>query len=51
MKDKHTKESITRVEVIGNNGREFSKWLKNSYYEIVIQDNGRTIKLFEKETK
>ena len=39
---------ITRVEVIGKNGREFSKMLKNSFYEISIQDDGRTIKLFEK---
>lgn len=40
--------NVTRVEVIGKNGREFSKWLKNSHYEINIQDDGRTIKLLEK---
>lgn len=40
--------NITRVEVIGLEGREFSKWLKDSNYEISIQDDGRTIKLFEK---
>ena len=41
---------ITRVEVIGKKGREFSKLLTDSVYEISIQDAGRTIKLFE-ETK
>jgi len=39
---------LNRLEVIGKGGREFSKFLKDSYYEISIQDNGRTIKLFEK---
>ena len=43
----------TRVEVIQQGiGRDFTKWLKDSYYEISIQDDGKTIKLFEtKETK
>ena len=40
---------ITRVEVIGKAQREFTKMLKEGYYEISIQDSGRTIKLFEKE--
>ena len=40
---------ITRVEVIGKAQREFTKMLREGYYEISIQDNGRTIKLFEKE--
>lgn len=40
---------ITRVEVIGKGGREFTKWLNDSHYEISIQDDGQTIKLFEKE--
>jgi len=39
--------NITRVEVIGEKGREFSKWLKNKRYLILFQDENRTIKLFE----
>ena len=39
--------SITRVEVIGLNGREFTKRLNGTFYTISIQDEGRTIKLFE----
>lgn len=39
---------ITRVEIIGKNGREFSKMLDNSFYEISMQDDGRTLKIFEK---
>lgn len=46
--DKYEKiPNITRVEIIGKNGREFSKWLENSYYEISMQDDNKTIKLFE----
>ena len=41
---------ISRVEVIGKNGREFVKMLENGHYEISIQDDGKTIKLFEKGT-
>lgn len=40
---------INRVEIIGKDGREFVKLLENGYYEISIQDDGKTIKLFEKE--
>ena len=43
--------NITRVEIIGKNGREFVNILKNGYYEISIQDDGKTIKLFEKTKK
>ena len=39
---------ISRVEVVGKNGREFVKMLENGHYEISIQDDGKTIKLFEK---
>ena len=31
---------VTRVEVIGHDGREFSKMLKDSHYEVAIQDDG-----------
>jgi hypothetical protein len=39
--------SINRVEVVGKNGREFSKHLKDGKYTISLQDNNKTIKLFE----
>lgn len=39
---------ITRVEIVGRNGREFSKILNDSFYEVSMQDDGKTIKLFEK---
>jgi len=39
----------TRVEVIGLKGREFSKWLINNNYRISVQDEGKTIKLFEQK--
>lgn len=41
------KVNITRVEIIGKNGREFVKMLKDSFYAVSIQDDGRTIKLIE----
>lgn len=40
--------NITRVEVIGKNGREFTKLLKDGHYELSLQDDGKTIKIFEK---
>ena len=40
--------AINRVEVINSNGRVFSSFLQDSTYEISIQDDGRTLKLFEK---
>jgi len=43
--------TVSRVEIIGINGREFSKTLKDSTYTISIQDKGRTIKLFETPIK
>lgn len=39
---------ITRVEVIGKNGREFVSLLEDGHYEFSLQDNGKTIKIFEK---
>ena len=38
---------ITRLEVIGKSGRELSHWLDGSRYALSIQDEGRTLKLFE----
>lgn len=40
-------QAFTRVEVIGKDGREFSKLLTSSEYTISMQDDGKTIKLFE----
>lgn len=40
----------TRVEVILKSGRAYSKWLTNTHFTISIQDDGRTIKLFEEQT-
>jgi hypothetical protein len=42
------KNIINRVEVIGKDGRDFVKLLENGHYEISMQDDGKTIKLFEK---
>ena len=44
-------DGVNRIEVIGKDGREFSKILKDSTYKVSIQDDGRTIKLFEKLIK
>jgi hypothetical protein len=35
---------VTRVEVIDENGRVYTKW--NCSVELSYQDNGRTLKLF-----
>ena len=37
---------LTRVEVITNKGREFVKYTKGNF-EFFIQDDGRTLKIFE----
>jgi len=38
--------TLTRVEVITNQGREFVKYTKGNF-EFFIQDDGRTLKIFE----
>ena len=35
---------VTRVEVIDENGRVYTKW--NCYVELSYQDDGKTLKLF-----
>lgn len=35
---------VTRVEVIDENGRVYTKW--DCYVELSYQDDGRTLKLF-----
>jgi hypothetical protein len=39
-------EKVTRLEVIGPNGRIYSKW--NTKLEFHVQDEGRTLKVFVK---
>ena len=39
--------NITRVEVIGKDGREFTKLIKTGKYRVSLQDDNRTLKLFE----
>ena len=41
--------NLKRVEVILKSGRAYSKWLTNTHFTISIQDDGRTIKLFEEQ--
>jgi len=40
---------VTRVEVIDENGRVYTKW--NCSVELSYQDNGRTLKLFIKQNQ
>ena len=45
-------EKVTRVEVIDENGRSYTKYLK-PYQEVELsyQDDGRTLKIFINEKK
>lgn len=36
---------ITRVEVITDNGREYVNWHKDNNVEVLMQDDGRTMKI------
>lgn len=38
--------SVTRVEVIGENGRNYVNNDRNNLVELSVQDDGRTLKLF-----
>jgi len=44
---KNQTSNVTRVEVVGKNGREFTKLIKTGKYIIMLQDENRTLKLFE----
>lgn len=44
-------ESVTRVEVIDENGRSYVNWNKNNVVKAVTQDGGRTLKIFIKDGK
>ena len=37
---------VTRVEVIDEDGRVFTKWSKHMRVEVQMQDEGRTLKVF-----
>lgn len=37
-------ENVTRLEVIDENGRTYTRW--NCTLEILVQDSGRTLKIF-----
>lgn len=40
-------ETITRLEVIDDQGRSFSKWYgKDMHLNFSVQDDGRTVKVF-----
>jgi len=40
--------SITRVEVISSKGREYGRWCdEGNQFKLSLQDDGRTLKLFE----
>lgn len=41
-------EKVTRVEVIGDDGREWVRWRLKSV-DAHVQDNGRTLKIFIQE--
>ena len=37
---------ITRVEVIDEHGRSYVNWAENNRIKLVLQDEGRTLKVF-----
>lgn len=41
-----TYEKVTRVEVIGENGREYINFHPDNIVQTDIQDDGRTLKIF-----
>ena len=41
-----TENKITRVEVIGETGREYVNWHNNNKVDLSLQDEGRTLKIF-----
>ena len=40
-----TTKNITRVEIIDQKGRSYVNWNKNNSVKILIQDNGKTMKI------
>ena len=45
-------EKISRVEVIGPDGREYVRYFKeDEWMHYMIQDDGRTLKIFIEESK
>ena len=40
--------SITRIEVISPAGRDYGRWCREfNHFKVSIQDDGKTLKLFE----
>ena len=44
-------EKVTRVEVIDENGRSYVNWKENNVVEFSYQDDGKTLKIFIRQTK
>ena len=40
-----TFKKVTRVEVIDKKGRSYVNWNKNNQVKVLLQDNGRTMKV------
>ena len=40
-----TFKKVTRVEVIDKKGRSYVNWNKNNQVKVLLQDNGRTMKI------
>ena len=40
-----TIKNVTRVEVIDQKGRSYVNWNKNNQVKILLQDNGKTMKV------
>lgn len=49
MKQSYEEKKISRVEVIGKDGREYVRYLKDEELSYQIQDDGRTLKIFLNE--
>lgn len=39
-------EGVTRVEVIDENGRSYVNWNKSNKTQLMLQDGGKTLKIF-----
>lgn len=44
--EKIQEQKINRVEVIGKDGREYVRYLKDEAFSYQVQDDGRTLKMF-----
>lgn len=46
-----TVKNVTRVEIIDEKGRSYVNWNKNNKVQILIQDQGRTMKVVISKNK